>query len=91
MPKISKAQLLRALSAAEKTRPRHASPFQTVFATPPRRLSSERAVNEIVMSAFAKAGLDRKKLKQIREQNKASGRPRAITSVHDELQLLPFR
>ena len=71
MPKISKAQLLRALSAAEKTRPRHASPFQTVLATPPRRLSSERAVNEIVMSTFAKAGLDRKKLKQIREQNKA--------------------
>jgi hypothetical protein len=71
MPKISKAQLLRALSAAEKTRPRRASPFQTILATPPRRLSSERAVNELVMSAFAKVGLDRKKLKQIRDQNKS--------------------
>lgn len=71
MPKISKAQLLRALSAAAKTRPRRASPFQTTLATTPRRLSSERAVNELVMSALAKGGLDRKKLNQIRDQNEA--------------------
>lgn len=70
MPKINKAQLLRALSAAEKMRPRLPSPSPAIPAAPPRRLSSERALNELVMSAFAKAGLDRKKLRQIRDQHK---------------------
>ncbi len=71
MPKISKAQLLRALSAAEKTRPVHANPFQAPIVKRPHRLSGELALNELLVSSLAKGTLDPKKLKQIRDQHKA--------------------
>jgi hypothetical protein len=70
MPKISKAQLLRALSAAEKTRPVHANPFQAPVVKRPHQLRGERALNELLVSSFAKGSLDLKKLKQIRDQHK---------------------
>lgn len=71
MPKISKAQLLRALSAAEKTRPVHANPFQAPIVKRRHRLPGERALNELLISSFAKGSLDLEKLKQIRDEHKA--------------------
>jgi hypothetical protein len=71
MPKISKSQLLRAISAAETARPQRANPFQATFCRPPRALSNQRALQRLLTSSLAKAGFDIRKVDQLRKQASA--------------------